>query len=99
MRTRSSKNNNNGGEDGQQPQLQRSERKHKLNQLANDGKPAQGEEYQQEQEECSNKNSRCDGRNDQQDLEVTFNNKKKQELSVVGRRDKLQSGHFDENKN
>jgi hypothetical protein len=70
MNTRSSKNNsnNNGGGDEQQQQLGRGARKRSLNQLANDGKPAVGED-QQEPEECSSKNSRRDGKNDQ-DLKV-----------------------------
>jgi hypothetical protein len=75
MKTRSSKNdnsNNGEGDEQEQSQLSNSARKRKLNELTNDGKPepARGEENQQGQEECSSKNSRCDGKNDQQDLEV-----------------------------
>jgi hypothetical protein len=71
MKTRSSKNNSNNNAGGdEQPQLRRSERKRKLNKLSNDGKPAAGEDQPgPEKEECSSKNSRRDGRNDQ-DLEV-----------------------------
>jgi hypothetical protein len=69
MGTRSSKNNTNNGEDEEQPQpqLRRSARKRKLNELANDGKPEGGED-QIQQEEGSSKMNRKE-KNDQ-DLEV-----------------------------
>jgi hypothetical protein len=71
---KSNKNNdsNNGGGD-EQPQLERSARKRKLNQSANNGQPG-GEETKQEPADCSSKNSRRDGRNDP-DFEVCMHNR------------------------
>jgi hypothetical protein len=66
---KSSKNNDSNGDgEDEQPELRRSARKRKLNQLVIDGKPAGGEGDQAEPEECSSKKNR-EGMNDL-DLEV-----------------------------
>jgi hypothetical protein len=74
MGTRSSKSKNtNGGEDEEQqpePQLGRSERKRKLNELANDGKLAGGKDQIQQEESSSSSKINRNEKNDPQDLEV-----------------------------
>jgi hypothetical protein len=67
MESNNNCNNEDGGDEQQQP-LRRSVRKRKLNELANDGKPAGGEEDQPAEEDCSS-NTKCEGKNDR-DLEV-----------------------------
>jgi hypothetical protein len=68
LKMESNKNNNNNNGEDEQQQLGRSARKRKLNESANDGKPAGGEEEQPKLEECSSK-TKHEEKNDQ-DLEV-----------------------------